>query len=167
MSKPDKANDAAPRVPANAPPKEFRKRPGLTVKLEALLRHGPVLDAYGNRVTDLSQIQWDHSPPIQQRIYCEFDRDTIPAANDPEFIIPRAIEAHQDKTTKKDIPEIAKTKRLSDEQREFRNRILAKTADDLETRRKRPAKRKIPSRPFPQSEKQKQRSARLRKDLND
>ena len=167
MTKSEKPNDAAPRIPATAPPKGFRKTPGLKVKLEALLRHGPVLDADGNRVTDLAQIQWDHSPPIQQREYCKFDKDTIPAANDPEFIIPRAIEVHQDKTAKKDIPEIAKTKRLSDDQREFRRRILSKNTENLETSHKRPAGRKIPSRPFPQSEKQKQRSARLKGDLND
>lgn len=167
MSKPDKTNDTAPRVPTTAPPKGFRKRPGLKVKLEALLLHGPVLDADGNRVTDLKLIQWDHSPAIQLREYCKFDRDTIPPANDPRYIIPRAIEAHQKKTAKQDIPEIAKTKRLSDEQREFRQRILSKTSEDLEIYRERPTKRKIASRPFPRSEKQKQRSAPLKRGFHD
>ena len=162
-----KAYDAAPRVPACAPPKGFRKRPGLKVKLQALLLHGPVEDADGNRITNLEHITWDHCPPLMQREYDQSHKDTIPAANDPAFIIPRAIAVHQEKTAKKDIPEIAKTKRLSDEQIEFRGRILAKASADLETYRQRPHKRKIPSRQFPRSKKQQQRSAKQKGNLND
>ena len=162
-----KAYDAAPRVPACAPPKGFRKRPGLQVKLQSLLLHGPVWDQDGNLITDLNLITWDHCPPLMQREYDQSRKDTIPAANDPAFIIPRAIAAHQEKTAKKDIPEVAKTKRLSDEQIAFRDRILAKTSDDLETYRQRPHKRKIPSRGFPLTEKQKQRSMRRKGDLDD
>ena len=162
-----KFHDTAPRMPACAPPKGFRKRPGLQVKLQALLLHGPVLDQDGNLITDLNLITWDHCPPLMQREYDESHKDTIPAANDPKFIIPRAIAAHQEKTAKKDIPSIAKTKRLSDEQIAFRDRILSKTSDDLAAYRQRPHKRKIPSRRFPLTEKQKQRVAQRKGDLDD
>lgn len=167
MTMDNKTRDTAPRKPVLAPPKGFRKTPGLRVKLEALLRHGPVLDAEGNRITDLAQIEWDHCPPLMQREYQPSHMDTIPAANDPEFLIPRAIKAHQKKTAQTDIPEIAKTKRLSDEQRQFRRRILSKTSNDLETYRERPTRRKIASRRFPLSQKQKQRLERLKRGLND
>ena len=167
MTLSNKAYDTAPRVPACAPPKGFRKRPGLKVKLQALLLHGPVLDENGNQITDLNLITWDHCPPLMQREYNQSRKDTIPAANDPAFIIPRAIAVHQEKTAKTDIPEIAKTKRLSDEQIEFRGRILSKIADDLKTHRNQPQKRKIPSRRFPPTKKQQQRAAQRKGDLDD
>ena len=150
-----KARDTAPRVPAAAPPKGFRKYMPLKVKLEALLIHGAVYDADGRQVTDLTLIQWDHCPAVMQREYDALTNDTIPPVNDPRFIVPRAVEVHRKKTAEKDIPEIAKTKRLSDEQRAFRGRLLAKGGSDglarscWPERTERAIKRKIPSRSFP------------------
>lgn len=170
MSTNDKARDTAPRMPACAPPKGFRKTPGLKVKLQALLLHGPVLDDQGNKVTDLELIAWDHCPPIMQREYSASLKDTIPAANDPNFIIPRAIPDHRKKTAEIDIPEIAKTKRLSDDQVLFRRRILAKSeprAGCWPKATEKAVKRKIASRPFPTSKNKKQRLEARKRDLND
>lgn len=163
------ARETAPRLPACAPPKGFRKVPGLLVKLQALLLHGPVYDSDENQITDLNLISWDHCPPLMQREYDQSRKDTIPAANDPKFIIPRARPEHNKKTAEIDIPEIAKTKRLSDDQVLFRNRILAKDgrAGCWPEATEKALRRKIPSRPFKRSEKQKQRSAKRKGGLND
>jgi predicted acylesterase/phospholipase RssA len=60
---------------------------------------------------------------------------------------PMPVAEHQEVTAKKDIPQIAKTKRLAREHEEFRQRMLT-------PRDERPAKRsKWASRPFPKRRK--------------
>lgn len=170
MTTKNNTKDTAPRIPVCAPPKGFRKVPGLEVKLRALLLHGPVLDVEGDPIVDLALITWDHCPPLMQREYDQSRNDTIPAANDPEFIIPKAIPEHRKKTAEIDIPEIAKTKRLSDEQILFRRRILEKSEGRpgcWPQATEKAVKRKIPSRRFPTSKKQKQRLAKRKGGLND
>lgn len=77
-----------------------------------------------------------------------FDHDPIPKAHggpDTHFnLTPRPKPEHQQKTAKRDIPMIAKVKRLTRDQEEFRRRVLEKPAGQ-----KRSARGKIPSRPFP------------------
>lgn len=150
----------APRRPVNGAPKGFRKYMGLEVKLQALLLHGPVIASDGSRITELDKIQWDHCPPIMQREYSASLKDTIPAANDPAYIIPRAAPDHHTKTNKIDKPAIAKTKRLSKEQIAFRNKILAKTEPEKDFQKHMEVtkpKRKIMSRKFYTAKKKRNR----------
>lgn len=148
--KDDAKGPIAPRMPATAPPKGFRKHIGLEVKLRALLLHGPVFGPDNERITELEAIQWDHCPPIMQREYDTSLGDTLPPANDPAYIIPKAVPDHHKKTNEVDKPAIAKTKRLSDKQLLFRAQVLAKTYPETELPASGPGpKRKIASRPFP------------------
>lgn len=126
------------RQPAPAPPKGYRPHMPLKVKLEACLR------ALGLEPKD---VQFDHEPPLQLRIWCPTSLDTIPPANDARFIVPKGKAEHGIKTAKRDVPAIGKTKRLSREQEAFHARILAKTTGDESPPAKR-RKSRIPSRPF-------------------
>lgn len=74
--------------------------------------------------------QWDHYPV----------RRSDGGTNDPRNIRPLPAAVHAEKTAKKDLPEIAKGKRLSASAEETRRIILAKVgkiADDEVMRRKR------------------------------
>lgn len=132
----------APSKPAPAPPKGFRPHMSMKVKLEAALR------ALG---LTLETVDFDHSPPLQMRVWVPEKNDTVPAANDPEHIVPRRREDHRRKTSggatkaraQGDVTEIAKTKRLADTQAEFRRRLLAKEPCDKPERNSH-----WPSRPF-------------------
>lgn len=96
-----------------APPKGFRPHMGLRVQRDAaLIMLG----------LDPSQIDWDHDPAIHLRQWDEEAGDTIPGANDPRFITPRARDDHKVKT-KKDVGRIAKVRRLSDEHEAFQRRL--------------------------------------------
>ncbi len=65
---------------------------------------------------------------------------------------------HRFKTSKHDVPQIAKAKRLTKAEHEFRTRMLAKTFGEIESKeqvRQRlgiKPKQKIPSRPFPKTQ---------------
>ncbi len=130
--------------PAPAPPKGFRKPIPLIVKLQALLINGPVLDEDGNKVCDLKAIEWDHQPAIQERVFDPEAGDTVPACNDPNYIVPMVKEGHDEKTNKRDKREIAKTKRLATEQEKFVSKLLSRECGE-----KRVKKNSIPSRGFP------------------
>lgn len=138
------------RAPAPAPPKGYRPHMPIKVKLEALLINGPVLDDEGRKVCDLNQIEWDHSPALQLRVWDEATQDTIPAANDPKHIVPLWKPLHKAKTAKRDVPEVAKTKRLAKEHEAFRSRILSRECGE-----KREPTGKIKSRGFPKRVKEK------------
>ena len=75
-----------------------------------------------------------------------FDHDPIPHAqggpDEPWNLTPLPVADHRDKTAKIDVPQIAKTKRITRKQEEFRQRMLAKKQG------KPRAKGRIPSRPF-------------------
>lgn len=80
-----------------------------------------------------------------------FDHDPIPHSqggpDEAWNITPRLADEHRAKTAKVDIPRIAKDKRLTRDQAEFRARLLAKaTGEDPPEQRR--DKRKIPPRPF-------------------
>lgn len=80
-----------------------------------------------------------------------FDHDPIPHSqggpDEAWNITPRPADEHRIKTAKVDIPSIAKVKRLTRAQQEYRARLLAKNAGEDQPKPRR-AKRKIPSRPF-------------------
>ena len=104
----------------------------------------------------------------------EFDHDPIPHTHGGPSLhfncMPRLRAGHRLKTAKIDIPMIAKVKRVSKAEQEFRQRILAKvmaitdfTPAPEHQVHNRPGinkpKRKIPSRPFPKGQR-KMRSKR-------
>lgn len=69
--------------------------------------------------------------------------------NHPSNLLIRPVADHREKTARKDVPQIAKSKRISAEHAAFRARMLAKSSD-AETVAIPPTRRKakIPSRPF-------------------
>ena len=106
------------RAPAPAPPKGWRPK-ALTLRQK--------LDAALNQLGMLGvDIEWQHFPPIQMRVWNPDTQDTEPPANDPRFIVPMVKADHREQTAKVDIPQIAKTKRMAAEQEEFRKRILSR-----------------------------------------
>lgn len=127
------------RAPAPAPPvgKKRRHMP-LMVKLEAALR------ALG---LDPKDVEWQHEPPIAMRVWVPERGDYDPPENDPRYIRPMPKAEHREVTAKRDIPAIAKTKRLSRKHEELRRRMLEPDAEPEPPGKR--GKRKIPSRPFP------------------
>jgi hypothetical protein len=117
------------------------KRPfmPLSVKLASAL-HALNLDG---------PVEWDHCPPLAMRPVDPETGDTIPPASDPHYIVPRSVEAHKAKTfgdgrpLSGDISQIAKTKRIEQDEAAFRAALLAKTPGQPREKRSR-----IPSRPF-------------------
>lgn len=80
-----------------------------------------------------------------------FDHHPIPHAHggpdEPWNLDPVVVAEHQEKTAKRDVPQIAKTKRLTREHEEFQRRMLTPRDD-------RPVKKsKWASRPFPKRRK--------------
>jgi len=112
------------------------------VKLEAALR------ALG---LTLETVDFDHTPPLQLRVWVPERGDTEPPANDPDHIVPRLREDHRRKTSggstkakaQGDVTEIAKTKRLAGGQDEFRRRLLAKDPGEKPDRKSKWPKRSL------------------------
>lgn len=67
----------------------------------------------------------------------------------PWNLFPRLIRAHRRKTARTDIPEIAKIRRIRDDEAEFRARLLAKS------RSRKPKRSPWPKRSFPQQRRSK------------
>lgn len=92
----------------------------------------------------LSLVVWDHDP--------------VPHAHGGEDahynLTPRLIFDHRQKTAKIDVPQIAKTKRISKEHEAFRQRILTGRVD------REPKKSKWASRPFAKRSKSNDRPSR-------
>lgn len=128
----------------------------LSVKLEVALA------AMGLTLAD---VDFDHTPPLQLREWDPVAGDTIPPANDPAHIQLLTKAEHKRKTfggpatvADGDLHRIAKTRRLTEREREFRRKLLIKDtaflpADHVDQAlaagRGKAPKRKIPSRPFP------------------
>jgi len=102
-------------------------------------------------------------PAIQLRCWDPVKKDTIPACNDPEHIEAKHIDCHAEKTTGRkgeskltrrqgDQYEIAKTRRLA-EQEAFRRQMLSKGEPEPEEESKKKPKRQWPKRPFPKGSK--------------
>ena len=125
------------RPTVSGPPKGYRPHMPLRVKLEAALRHAGM---------DPENIEWDHDPALQLRRWDPDANggkgDTIPPANDPRFITPRERENHDEKTRRRDVPEIARTKRLE------KKRAAREALQEAEARGE-AVKHKRRHRPFP------------------
>lgn len=148
---------------AKAPPVGFRKAIPTTVKLDVVIRQEGRCKTCNEKLGSLADTQFDHTPAIQLRVWCEEIRDTAPASNDPDYIEAKHKDCHAVKTfgsqnkhaSKRgaDVTEIARTKRLTSKEIEFRNRLLSKAEE--ETPKETPAKGKTrwPKRSFPQRKK--------------
>lgn len=119
------------------------------VKLIATLRR------FGLRI---EQVQFDHRPPLALRQIDPATGDTIPPQNDPDHIFLVTLDEHRDKTfgkggTKRattagsDIHAIAKARRLSKDEEEFRRRLLANEPGRPAPSRSRMKGRGFPKRP--------------------
>ncbi len=104
--------------------KNPRRHIPLGVKLDACL---DMLGLLGKN------FEWEHTIALGLRERDPITGDTIPPANDPRYIRPMLREDHRTKTfgTKattagSDIHSIARVKRLSKKQEEFRQRLLEK-----------------------------------------
>jgi hypothetical protein len=148
--------------PTLTPPVGFRKAIPVLVKLKSVLRAGDRCASCGQKLGDIEGLQFDHVPALGLRAWNETERDTVPPANDPEHLIPRHIKCHEQKTTGRkgesklskvggDISEIAKLRRLTRKQEDFRRTMLGKgNAEDApEQDRRPPFKRAWPKRKFP------------------
>lgn len=94
------------------PPEKWRPRALTTMeKIEVVIRQEGK-EPGGAKLMALEGIQFDHHPALQRRRWDEAAQDTIPPACDLAFIVALNKPTHAEKTTKEDIPEIAKTKRL-------------------------------------------------------
>lgn len=122
------------------------------VKCEAALR------ALG---LTIREVNFDHEPALALREWDERAQDTIPPANDPDFIRILLVADHKAKTFGRggekrvttlgsDIHAIAKARRLSKEQEEFRRRLLSREPGE-----KRERKNTIRNRGFDKSRKHK------------
>lgn len=90
----------------------------------------------------LSRFHFDH-----------VERKALGGTDDFWNLQPLPVDEHRTKTAKIDVPAIAKVKRLSREEEEFRARLLAK-ADGTEPRPSARQKKRIPSRPFQRKKKE-------------
>jgi hypothetical protein len=135
----------------SSPPPDW-KRPGippLGVQVKVLMR-----------MLGLSKVEWDHRPPLSER---EFDTeawDTIPPANDPDFIETITPKDHDQRTNgpggEKQITTLgsdannrAKARSIRDGLAAFNARMAAKAAGEPRPERKKyrwPKGRKIASR---------------------
>jgi len=118
-----------------------RKAIPLLVKLQVALREMGL---------SISEVNFDHQPPLALREWDPEAQDTIPPANDPEHIGLMVTKDHKRKTfgtpattAGSDIHKIAKVRRLSRKEEEFRKRLLK--PEDSESHRK----SRWPKRPFP------------------
>lgn len=105
----------------------------------------------------ITEVQFDHNPALELRPVNPNTGDTIPPANDPDHIDMLLLVEHKEKTFGRggekrittagsDIGNIRKMQRLSDEQEEFRRRMLAKSTGEEEPKSR--PKSNWPSRPF-------------------
>jgi hypothetical protein len=121
-----------PRRP-NTNGTEMRRAIPLSVKLKAAL-HALGLEP--------DSVEWHHEPALSLRPIVGDDTD--PPANDPRHIIPMAKAEHRERTAKLDAKVIAKVRRISRAEAEFRERVLAKMTVGPSRKPSR-----WPSRPFP------------------
>lgn len=104
----------------------MRKTPNLSIKLAAALLQ--IRDKDGEPL-----IEWEHAKVMStSQILSLFDWDHYPirveAGGPTEAwnLVPRFKPVHRIKTAKIDIPEIAKIRRITKKEQEFRDRLLAK-----------------------------------------
>jgi hypothetical protein len=139
-----------------APPKGFRKAIPDLVKLKVVLRQDSLCATCRERLGRLEDTQFDHVPAVQLRCWDPEAKDTLPPSNDVEHIFAKHTDCHAEKTfgskaSKRgaDVTEIARTKRITRDTEEFRQRMLAKVDPDVPQVEEPRRKRKWPKRPFP------------------
>jgi hypothetical protein len=117
-----------------------RKRAHIGLKTKLAAAIGALFLTYEERTKlsedqVLSLVQWDHDP--------------IPHAHDGadshENIVPVLIPGHRIKTATKDVPTIAKVKRIGKAEQEFRQRLLAPRDERPERKSSFPKGRKLQS----------------------
>lgn len=120
----------------------MRKAPSLAIKLAAALLQ--IRDAQG-----LPLIEWEHAKQMSaEQINSLFQWDHYPirveagGPTEPWNLVPRFILAHRIKTAKFDVPEIAKIRRITKAEEEFRQRLLVPPPD------REPRKSRWPKRPM-------------------
>lgn len=114
------------------------------VKLAVLLRQ-------------VGAVQFDHRPPLSERLFDDEANDTIPPANDPAYIEAITPKEHDVRTNGpggekrittagSDSNRRAKVRAITADQEEFRRRMLAKDTGDPAPRSSRWPKRSFPKR---------------------
>lgn len=94
------------------PPTGWRPRAlSIKEKLEVVVRQSGK-EPGGDRLNPLDGVQFDHDPALHRRTWDAEARDTVPAANDLDYIVALNCATHREKTAKRDIKEIRKTQRL-------------------------------------------------------
>jgi len=142
-----------------APPVGFRKAIPVTVRLDVVIRLEGRCKACGERLGKLADTEFDHVPALQLRGWDVEAGDTIPPANDPEHIQAKHVDCHKAKTTGRkgesklnalhgDTAEIAKLRRVTKSEIEFRRRLLAKGEPETDADERPKPKSRWPKRPF-------------------
>lgn len=114
------------------PPPGWRKPIPLAVKLQVIVNQrglaptGELLDAIG------SGIEFDHRPCLSEREYDAERDETIPAANDPAFIVALPAAVHH-AVSGNDNVRIRKVARLRKKEVEFRETLLRKQSGQSRT----------------------------------
>ena len=135
MTQPIKAGKVpiASRELISTPPPGWRKPIPLAVKLQVVVNQrglgprGEPLDAIGDG------IEFDHRPCLSEREYDAERDETIPAANDPAFILALPAAVHHS-ITGHDNLRIRKVARMRKAELEFREILL----------RKQPGQKRVP-----------------------
>lgn len=143
--------------PSFAPPVGFRKAIPASVKLEVVIRQQGRCSACGEPLQNVATTQFDHVPALQLRLWDAAEQDTFPPANSKDHIEAKHKDCHLAKTaglpskaaSKRgtDITEIARLRRLTRKQEEFRQRLLSKADETIEAPQQR-QKYRWPKRPF-------------------
>lgn len=147
-----------------APPKGYRPEIPVSVKFNVVMRQDGRCKNCGQKLQEWRETQFDHRPPIQMRSWSDELQDTLPAANDVEYIEALHKDCHKVLTTGRqgesklskrggDISDVAKLRRLTRKEEDFRKRLLTKGDPDPVSDEDLPKKRKWPSRPFPKRKK--------------
>ncbi|RWE64686.1 hypothetical protein [Mesorhizobium sp.] len=124
------------------PPAGWRKPIPLAVKLQVIVNQqgrapdGTPLDAI------IVGIHFDHRPPLHERVYDPEKDETVPAANDIEFIVALPIPIHREMSAQ-DVSRMSKTERQRMLEMGFRDRLQRRLPGQ-----KRSCKGTIRSRPF-------------------
>lgn len=99
-------------APVLGPPVKWRPRALTTMeKLEIVIRQGGK-EPGGDRLNPLDGLDFDHDPPIQLRRWDAEKLDTIPPSCSLDHVVALNKPTHKTKTAKRDVPAIAKLKRL-------------------------------------------------------
>jgi len=68
------------------------------IKRKVLKRQYDLCDCGCRKAVTIESAEFDHDPPLELRAWDEKKRDTIPAANDPDYLFALAPACHREKT---------------------------------------------------------------------